>query len=113
MRAGADHVIAPNLIGGRKMANLLTRPALMEFVELISGEGDPDFRLEDFPCMDHPQLLDKTLAELHIRSRTGVLVLGLKRGDGHVDLNPGPNIKLTPEDRIFAMGTHRQLPGYR
>lgn len=112
-RAGANRVIVPNLIGGRKMANMLTRPALVEFVELISGEGNPDLHLEVIPCANHPALIGKTLAELHIRSRTGVLVLGFKRGEQQVTLNPPVQDNIRGEDRLFVMGTDTQLADFR
>ena len=112
-RAGANKVIVPNLIGGRKMANMLTRPALVEFVELISGEGNPDLHLEDVPCANHPQLIGKTLAELHIRARTGVLVLGFKRGKENVQLNPPAKDKIREEDLLFVLGTDAELEEFR
>ncbi|MDP5168982.1 MAG: potassium channel protein [Bacteroidia bacterium] len=112
-RAGANQVIVPNLIGGRKMANLITRPALVEFVEMVSGDGNPNLHLEDIACQNYPRLLGKTLRELEIRSITGVLVLGYKRGDRAVELNPHTEEKIMPEDRLFIMGTDSQLASFR
>ncbi len=112
-RAGANEVIVPNLIGGRKMANLLTRPALMEFVDLVSGEGNSHLHLEDIICANAPKLLGKTLRELEIRSQSGVLVLGFKRGNRPVELNPHIEDHITAEDRLFVMGTDAQLSRFR
>ena len=112
-RAGANSVIIPNLIGGRKMTNVLTRPALNEFVELITGEGNPNLHLEVILCADHKYLVGKTLAELHIRSRTGALVLGFKRGNKSVELNPPATDKIREEDRLFLMGTDDELKKFK
>lgn len=112
-RAGANQVIVPNLIGGRRMANQLTRPSLMEFVDIITGEGNPDLHLEEFCCEDHPSLINKTLAELKIRSETGVLVLGLKQGGRNIVLNPQAQRPLEPHDRLFVLGTYSQLGKFR
>lgn len=112
-RAGANEVILPNLIGGRKMVNLITKPALMEFIEMVTGEGDPDLHLEEVPCANHPQLVGKTLMELHIRARTGVLVIGYKRGQSNVELNPPAKEILKPDDRLFVLGTNYQLQKFR
>lgn len=112
-RAGANEVILPNLIGGRKMVNLITKPALMEFIEMITGEGNPDLHLEEIPCTNYPNLEGKTLLELNIRSRTGVLVIGYKRGESHVQLNPPAEIPLKPSDRLFVLGTNAQLLMFR
>lgn len=112
-RAGASEVILPNLIGGRKMANMITRPALMEFVELISGEGSPDLHLEEISCRNHAKFLGHTLQELGIRAQTGVLVLGRKRGTGNIELNPSVHESLTDEDYLFVMGNEAQFRHFR
>jgi voltage-gated potassium channel len=113
MRAGANKVIVPNLIGGRKMANMITRPALVEFVDLITGEGNPDLHLEEVPCGEHQKLVGHTLAELGIRARTGVVIVGFKRGIKLVELNPPATEPLTAQDRLFMMGTDQQLKRFR
>lgn len=105
VRAGANHVILPNYIGGKRMVNLITRPGLVEFIELITGETDTDVHIESFDCIAHPILWNKSIAELQIRSRTGLIVVGRKRADVNIDLNPGPQLILQKEDRIFLMGS--------
>lgn len=112
-RAGANQVIVPNLIGGKRMVNQLTRPTLMEFIDLISGEGNPDLHLEEVACSNHPKLLGKTLFELKIRSETGALVLGLKRGGQSIELNPRANVPLDGDDRLFILGTEAQFGRFR
>src|ERR1051326_6423903 len=37
MRAGANHVVAPTIIGGHRMAVSLTKPAVSEFFDSITG----------------------------------------------------------------------------
>jgi len=112
-RAGANKVILPNMIGGRKMANLITRPSLIEFIEIVTGEGDPDLNLEEVNCANNPGLCGKTLAELAIRSHTGILVIGFKAGEEKIELNPPPNRPLSPEDRLFVLGTEAQFNRFR
>lgn len=108
-RAGADHVIVPNLIGGRRMANVLTRPALMEFVDIVTGEGSSQLHLEEVTCDNHPKIMGQTLAGLHIRSKTGVLVLGAKKSNGELELNLPANRKISKGDRLFILGTDDEL----
>ncbi|MEZ4776133.1 MAG: NAD-binding protein [Bacteroidia bacterium] len=112
-RAGADKVIVPNLIGGRKMVNMITRSALNEFIELVSGEGNHNLRLEVFDCREHPELVGKTMAELGIRARTGVLVLGKKHADRPIELNPTATEELESSDKLFIMGTDTQLAKFK
>jgi voltage-gated potassium channel len=112
-RAGANEVIIPNLLGGKKMANVITRPAMIEFLELISGDSRFNkLHLEVFHCKDHRELIGKTLAELHIRARTGVLVLGRKPGSLPVELNPNVHTQLAEDDRLFVIGSPDQLESF-
>lgn len=112
-RAGANKVIVPNLIGGKKMANVITRPALVEFIDLISGQGNSNLLLEEVLCKSYQNLIGKSLGELKIRSQTGVLVLGYKRGYQGITLNPNVGENLNEEDRLFLMGTKGQLQQFR
>ena len=109
IRAGANHVILPNKIGGKRMVNLITRPGLVEFVELITGESNPDFHLEAFECSQYPQLLNKSLAELQIRSKTGLLVIGCKHLEENTDLNPDPSMVIRTGDRLFLLGNRNSF----
>jgi voltage-gated potassium channel len=106
LKAGANHVILPNLMGGRRMVNVLTRPGLVEFVELITGENNPDSHLhiETIDCEKHPMLWGKTLSELHLRSQTGLLVVGRKQKGQPTELNPGPKMVVEKNDRLYILG---------
>ncbi|MFN0202444.1 MAG: potassium channel family protein [Bacteroidia bacterium] len=112
-RAGADHVILPNQIGGRRMVNLITRPGLIEFIELISGETETDVHIETCFCSDYPFLLNKSLAELDIRAKTGLLVIGCKHQEENTDLNPDPSMMIVTGDRLFLLGNKKHFDLFR
>jgi voltage-gated potassium channel len=108
-RAGANQVILPNVIGGRRMVNQLTRPSLIEFMDLVAGESGPVLHLEELRCGDNQALAGKTLAEFNIPAQTGVLVLGLKRGTAPMQLALNPQTVLAPDDILIVMGTSEQI----
>lgn len=110
--AGANRVILPNVLGGRKMAKLITRPALMDFVDLITGQGQSHLMLEQVHCNDCPGLLGKTLRDLDIRSKTGVLVLGMQDKTGHFELNPNVNKSIQNEESLFIIGDQKQIGAF-
>ena len=51
-RAGADRVISPSTIGGRRIAQVLTRPAVADFLDGVGG-GAVDYTLEEVPVRPH------------------------------------------------------------
>ncbi len=110
--AGANKVVLPNLIGGRKMARIITKPALAEFVDLITGEGETKLHLEEVACFDK-RLVGKTIGTLEIRRATGVLVLGYKGKDGSYHFNPNADKVVELNEILFVLGRDDQLKNFK
>lgn len=111
--AGASRVILPNILGGRKMARIITKPALVDFIDLITGQGNFQMNLEQIDCMKTSSLVGKTLRELDIRSKTGVMVLGIQASDGHFELNPDANKPVEINEKLFIIGTGAQVNEFK
>ena len=47
-RAGADHVVSPYGIGGKRMATLMLKPLVSDYLEVVTGGGELEFRVEEF-----------------------------------------------------------------
>ena len=107
--AGANKVILPNVLGGRQMAKVLTKPALMDFVDLVTGQGQFHLNLEMIDCDGMEKLLGHTLVELNIRQRTGVLVLGTQDAKGQFHMNPDVNFTVNAGEKLFVIGTDEQI----
>ncbi len=60
---------------------------------------------------DYP-LIGKALKELHLRKDTGVNILKISRGSGHIELPSGDEV-IYPYDRLLAVGTKEQLAGFK
>ncbi|MFT6866333.1 MAG: voltage-gated potassium channel [Cyclobacteriaceae bacterium] len=90
-RAGANHVISPDMLGGMFMAQLVTKPIVIEFLDLLNGVSGTSYHLEEvgYKNLKH-EYQDKTLMELNISAKTGVIVLGVK--DNIKGLIPVPSL---------------------
>lgn len=107
-RAGANNVIMPDKIGGTHMATLVTRPDVLEFIDHITGRIN--IRLEEIKCNSLPEnLRGKTVRELEIRNKTGANVIGYKTADGEYIINPGPDMVMKPDSKLFVLGTREQV----
>ncbi|MBN8572010.1 MAG: potassium channel family protein, partial [Ignavibacteria bacterium] len=63
-RAGANNVIMPERIGGTHMATLVTKPDIMEFIALITGQAGVSFSFEEFQHQDiKPEYKNKTIKD--------------------------------------------------
>ena len=55
------------------------------------------------------QLIGASLSDADLRNRLGVIVLAIRRADGHLDFNPGPSQTVSPGDFLIAMGDSQKL----
>jgi voltage-gated potassium channel len=109
-RAGADQVISPYAIGGKKMATLLLTPLVSDYLDVVTGQGELEFRLEEFALNDTCEVVGRSIRELEIRRDTGATILAVRRGDSGVfDTNPDPSIVLNDSDMLIAIGTPAEI----
>ena len=114
-RAGADHVIAPTLTGGIRMASTLLRPHVVSFLDAaIVGPGI-DLRLEEATLPAESPLAGRTLADARIPQTTGLVVIAIKKGDGDASqsYNPGPHTVLGEGDVMIVLGQEDQVQKLR
>ena len=108
--AGVDNVVMPERVGGAHMANLITNPDVIEFMDHVSVHGDDPTSLEEFEC---PEMTKdghvKTIGEYAIRRKTGANIIGFKASDGSYILNPKPDTKVMPGAKLFVLGTPDQI----
>lgn len=109
-RAGATNVIMPDKIGGQRMAKLVAQPDVVEFLEYIMLQSAENVALEEISCNNLASCFaGKSIRELDIRNESGANIVGLKREDHSYLINPLPEILLTPHDKLFVLGTKKQI----
>lgn len=101
-RAGATRVICPHIIGARKMAALLTRPSVVDFVETVS-EG-VELELDEFHVSEGSALSGKTLRGSRVRHISGGSVVAIRRSEGKTLYNPEPDSVIDLGDTLILVG---------
>ncbi|MCR5886284.1 NAD-binding protein [Hymenobacter sp. J193] len=110
LRAGADSVVMPDEIGGSHMANLVVRPEVVRFWDMISGLGPDKLRLEEMRFAEmRPEFQGCSIHELDIRTRSGATIIGLKQSSGELLVSPNANIRPAPDDMLLLLGTEEQI----
>lgn len=102
-RAGADRVILPSNIGARRIASLITRPVVADFLEGL-GVGGADLTLDEVPIRQDGELDGVALRDTGIRERFGVTVLAIRRSTGGLDKHPNPALELHSGDVLVVLG---------
>jgi voltage-gated potassium channel len=110
-RAGADHVIMPEKIGGEHMAKLVTKPDIMDFIALITGQEEINgtkMNIEEFGFDNMPIGEKRSIIELNIRNKTGANVIGIKDEKGfHV--NPSSTYVIDKHSKLIVLGTDESI----
>jgi len=112
IKAGATAVLSPYNYAGQRMARMLTRPNVQRFLDVALSslsDGDLDLQIEEVRVAEKSQLVGSSLSDCDLRKRLGVIVLAIRRVDGHLDFNPGPSQTVSPGDCLIAMGDSQKL----
>ncbi|MEM9858268.1 MAG: potassium channel protein [Bacteroidota bacterium] len=113
-RAGAEHVVMPDYLGGVHMAHLITKPYVIEFLDLISGVGGSKLELEEVSYTDlNKEYRDKTLRDLDIRNVSGATVIGFKDESKGFLFNPHSTKKITEGDILILLGETEHIKKFR
>ena len=107
-KAGADHVLTPNAIGGFRMASLMIRPSLIQFFDAMLNDRNAIIRLEDLKVDNFKSLIGSTILESDIRSKTGLLIIAIKHIQGEFEFNPKPHTVIRTGDVLLVLGTREQ-----
>lgn len=106
--AGADRVVSPYRIAGTRMAELATRPALVEVFETIR-HGDADVAVEEILLDERSPAVGRSVGELRLGELSGAHILAVRHTDGHLIVNPTAEVRLRSGDLLVALGTRDQL----
>ena len=109
LRAGANHVISPYRIAGRRMVTTLVRPAVADFLDEVAHVGNEELLIEQVTIAPTSLLVGKTLAQAQLTERVGVTVLACKMPDAKTRIAPNAEMVLQANMQILALGSLEQL----
>jgi voltage-gated potassium channel len=103
VRAGANHVVAPTIIGGHRMAVSLTKPAVGEFFDSITG-SKIGLGFEQVVIERGSPLVGRPLRETPIRAELDIVIISIRRADGEMLFNPAADTIIDAGDILIAIG---------
>ena len=112
MMAGANKALTPHMIGGMRMAQMVLRPTVTDFLEL-AHHGE-DLQMEEIQIQEGSELIGKDLVTSQIRPRFNLIIIAIGKKSGTMTFNPGPMEMLEQGDVLVAVGKHanfEQLSG--
>jgi len=103
--AGVDKVIAPSEVGADRMAQVVLRPKVDEFMEQVLHTEALSLQINEVEVHPDAPLAGKTLAESNFRQQFEAVVIGIIDGDtGEMTFNPSPNDPILGGDTLIVLG---------
>ena len=112
-RAGANKVVNPYITGGHRMAELLISPNIDDIVTIEAPDDiSVDFSIEEVSVNNFSVLNNKTIGELNIREKFNLSIVAILNKDGTKQLNPGPEINLTSDNKVILIGSLEDIKAF-
>jgi voltage-gated potassium channel len=112
LRAGADKVISPYFIGACRMAQLVVRPTVVDFLDFTVPSGELGLRLEELRVSghsSHSSFAGKRLMDSGLRKKYDLIVVAIKREQGEMQFNPKPETLILQGDTLVVLGEHEHI----
>ncbi len=107
LHAGANRLVRPDVIGGTYMANLVMRPEVVDFLDIMNGSGKlklEEFSFDDFK-LEYRNIKIEILKQPNIQAH----IIAFKDNLKGFLINPNPDTILGQDDTIIVLGTQMQI----
>lgn len=114
LRAGANKVISPYEIGADRMANVILRPHVDQFMDRILGGTTQDHVFDEVKIFEGAELAGKTLSEAQIRQKYFVVIIAIIPEDRkNIRFNPGSDDAIQVGDSLIVLGDVERIKHLR
>jgi voltage-gated potassium channel len=108
-RAGANRVLTPHQIGGKRIAQVMLRPTVTDFMDLAT-QGH-NLQMEEIQVRPGSELVGKNLITSGIRPRFNLMIIAIEKPGGKMTFNPHPEVTIEEGDTLIAVGPPENFPG--
>lgn len=119
MQAGADKVVLPSALSGERAAQMILRPAMVDFFadQDLSGLEHElrglGLQIEQFEVDGKSSLIGRSVGALESSGDGGFLVIAIRRTGGKLIRNPEKSFTFAEEDSVLFMGHAEDIPHLR
>lgn len=109
-RAGATTVINPYESAGARIAQTVLRPAVTDFMQVVSGKMGLEVGIEQVEIQAGSPLAGSSLRDSNLRQMTNAMIVAIRKASRQQMLfNPDPSTVLEQEDILIAIGSKEAL----
>ncbi len=110
LQAGANRVVSPYTMAGRRAAELAIRPRVADFIDAALSHGNLSFSLEEVEVDGESPLLGETVGALRA---AGAVVLAILQHDGAYEANPPEGRAVREGESLIVSGSTEALADLR
>jgi voltage-gated potassium channel len=107
--AGADYVFAPYDMTGNRMAQVMLKPHVFQFIDFTTKNMGLDVGIEQVRVPGSSEFVSKSLQETQLRKDLGIIVLAIRKSDGRMIFNPPAEAIIESGDHLIVMGEAANL----
>lgn len=105
LHAGADKVIAPSEVGADRMAQVVLRPNVDQFMERVLHTHSLSLQIDEVEVNQHAPLAGQSLAESNFRQQFDAVVIGIiDAKTNEMTFNPTPSTRIEAGDILIVLG---------
>jgi voltage-gated potassium channel len=108
--AGADRMVSPYTLAGRRIAELAVRPRVTDYIDAALSHGEQAFSLEEIEVAAGGWLEGRSIGDLR---RDGIATLAVFHGPQRGDTNPADDRPLVAGESIIVSGSFEALRDLR
>lgn len=109
LRAGANRVESPYLMGGMRMAMAILRPAMLDFVEITTMKQSLELRMDEIVICAGSSYVGKSLEDSQTRQKFGLIVVAIKKESGKMIFNPMAKYVIENNDKLIVLGEVKNI----
>lgn len=102
LSAGANRVISPASIGGKRMASVLISPEVVNFLDVVVHEEDIDLSMREVQIQKNSIIEGLTIRDANIPAE--IKIIGLKKEDEGMIINPPADAVLNANNILIVLG---------
>jgi voltage-gated potassium channel len=103
IRAGANRVVAPTIIGSQSMARALLKPAIADFMESITAES-LDLVFDEIAVGIDSEYAGKRLDQTDLLSKHFLIVVAVRRKNSELVFHPRGETVINEGDLLVVIG---------
>ncbi len=107
--AGADHIVSPDRIGGRRMAMEILNPALVGYVDTVHSKRPDVPYLGQVELMEDSPFVGKTIAEAKTAMHEDCYLVALQREGEMMFPASRPQTIIQQKDNLIVFGLPRRI----